>query len=81
MKKRILLVASGRLDHSGVPSVIMTLVRRLSDEYVFDLLLNAESGEEGPLEDEFTSFGGEIISSAIESIVDISSSFSGLDSS
>lgn len=60
LKQKILLLASGRLDYSGVPSVMLTLVRRLSDEYCFDLLLNAENTGPGPFDEEFLSYGGQI---------------------
>lgn len=59
MKKRILLVSSGRLDRSGVPSVIMTIVRALHQECAFDIMLS--SPDEGELEQEFLGFGGRII--------------------
>lgn len=58
MKKRVLIVSSGKLDLSGVPSVIMTIVRALHEEYTFDLMLSER--EDGELEKEFLSYGGRI---------------------
>ena len=59
MKKRILLVSSGKLDRSGVPSVIMTIVRALHEEFTFDIMLS--SPQEGEFEKEFLNYGGRII--------------------
>ena len=61
VKKRILLVSSGRLDHSGVPAVIMTLVRQLGNEFAFDLLTSADNAAAGPLDAEFLRYGGRIL--------------------
>ena len=58
MKKRVLLVASGGLDKSGVPTVIMTIVRALREDYNFDILLGTR--EEGYFEPEFRQYGGRI---------------------
>ena len=58
MKKRVLIVASGGLDKSGVPSVIMTIVRQLRQEYAFDILLSARNV--GYFEQEFLDCGGRI---------------------
>ena len=59
MKKRILLVSSGKLDQSGVPSVIMAAVRTLSDVCTFDLLLTTDA--EGYYDREFRQYGGRIL--------------------
>ena len=58
MKERILLISSGGLKKSGVPSVLMTVVRGLSNRYVFDILLHTD--EEGYFDKEFLSYGGKI---------------------
>ena len=58
MKKRVLLIASGGLDKSGVPTVIMTIVRALQEDHDFDILLG--TGEEGYFEPEFRQYGGRI---------------------
>ena len=58
MKKRVLLVAAGGMDKSGVPAVLMAIVRGLHEEYDFDLLLHTES--RGFYEPEFLSYGGAI---------------------
>ena len=58
MKKRVLLISSGGLDKSGVPSVIMSIVRGMSEECTFDILLHTD--KEGYFEQEFLSCGGKI---------------------
>lgn len=58
MKKRVLIVASGGLDKSGVPTVIMTIVRALREDFDFDILLGTR--EEGYFEPEFRQYGGRI---------------------
>ena len=58
MKKHVLLVTSGGLDKSGVPTVIMTIVRALREEYDFDILLGTNA--EGYFDPEFRQYGGRI---------------------
>ena len=58
MKERILLVSSGGLDNSGVPAVLMTIVRGLADKYSFDILLNTMTA--GYYEQQFTDLGGKV---------------------
>ena len=58
MKKRVLIVASGGLDKSGVPTVMMTIVRALREDFTFDILLG--TGAEGYFEPEFRQYGGQI---------------------
>ena len=58
MKKRVLIVASGGLDKSGVPTVIMTIVRALREDFTFDILLGTR--EEGFFEPEYRQYGGQI---------------------
>lgn len=58
MKKRIVFVQN-RLTFGGTSSLIMFIVRNLSDEYVFDLFCYEDGSSE--LEEEFISYGGFII--------------------
>ena len=58
MKKRILLVSPSELCVGGVPKVIMTLVRELNREYIFDVA--TLSSKAGYYDGEFTSYGGNI---------------------
>ena len=58
MKERVLIVSSGGLDKSGVPSVIMSIVRGLHETFDFDILLG--SPEHGYYEKEFLRYGGRI---------------------
>ena len=58
MKEKILLVFDKGLGHGGVETVIMSIVRNLSDKYTFDLLTNTEI--EKAHDKEFTSYGGRI---------------------
>lgn len=58
MKKRVLIVTSGGLDRSGVPSVIMTIVRGLKDECVFDIMLSAPEADD--YLSEFKGYGGKV---------------------
>ena len=59
MKKKALLVTSGSLDKTGVPSVIMTVARGLCPEWEFDILLSGREG--GYFEPEFLRLGGRIL--------------------
>ena len=56
-KKRILLIAANDLGNSGVPGVIMSIVRNLSDKYIFDIVITRENYYH---RNEFLSFGGKI---------------------
>lgn len=56
--KKILLVSSGGFEKGGVQAVIMALVRTLSKEYIFDIVLL--SNEKGYYEEEFCKYGGNI---------------------
>lgn len=56
--KRILLVANYSLDIGGIQSVIMSIVRNLSSEYTFDVIVF--SGENDYYSKEFLSYGGKI---------------------
>lgn len=58
MKKRILFVQN-RLTFGGTSSLIMFIVRNLSDEYIFDLFCYEDGAPE--LEKEFIGYGGSII--------------------
>ncbi len=59
MKKKVLLACNGNLDKTGVPSVIMTIVRNLHEEYDFDLILS--SNKPSYYTEEFKSYGGRLI--------------------
>ncbi len=74
MRKKILLV-NNKLRRAGVPSFIMTLVRDLSSDYIFDIVVFTDNKDD--YDDEFLSFGGRIIrvkkyygKSKIKSLVD-----------
>ena len=58
MKDKVLLVSSGGLSKSGVPSVIMTIVDGLKDSYDFDILLHTDNP--GYYDQQFISYGGKI---------------------
>ena len=58
MKKRILMVFDKGLGRGGVESVIMSIVRNLSDTYTFDLLTNTNQTKD--YDAEFISYGGKI---------------------
>ena len=58
MKEKVLLVSSGGLDKSGVPSVLMTIVQNLHERFTFDILVHTD--EEGFFEKQFLSYGGKI---------------------
>ena len=57
--KKILIIADRDLGNSGVPAVIMSIVRGLHLNYVFDIVLFEES--ESVYDQEFSSYGGKII--------------------
>lgn len=56
--KRILMVSYRGLGNGGIQAVIMSIVRSLSKEYVFDALVF--TNEKGKYDDEFRSYGGQI---------------------
>lgn len=60
MKKRVLFVINTPFDNAGVPHVIMTIVKGLSNDFVFDLLTYSSSEDHGDREAEFLSYGGQI---------------------
>ncbi len=59
MKERILLVFDKGLGYGGVETVIMSIVRNLSDRYTFDLLTNTCT--KMAHDDEFVGYGGKIL--------------------
>lgn len=60
MKKKVLLVINTKFSNAGVPHVIMSIVKELSDEFTFDLLTYSDSELPGEREKEFLSYGGKI---------------------
>ena len=56
--KKVLLVAYEGLNKGGIQSVIMSIVRNLSDKYVFDIVLFTE--EERYYDKDFMEYGGKI---------------------
>lgn len=58
MKKKVLLVSCKGLGNGGVQAVMMSIVRRLSNKYIFDIVLFTEN--KGHYEDEFLKYGGTI---------------------
>ena len=56
-KEKILIIAANDLGKSGVPNVIMQIVRNLSEKYTFDILLTRNSDY---YKREFLSYGGKI---------------------
>ncbi len=57
-KKRVLLIVNSDLINAGVPNVVMTIVRNLSDRFFFDVV--TYHGTKGQYDDEFKSYGGKI---------------------
>lgn len=57
-KKRVLMVVISELCKAGLPSVVMSIVRTLSNYYTFDLLTLSE--ESGYYDSEFLSYGGHL---------------------
>ena len=57
-KKRILLIQNC-LSYGGTSSLILFIVKNLSDKYVFDLFCFEDNASDK--EKEFLSYGGEII--------------------
>ena len=58
MKEKVLLISSGGLSKSGVPTVLMTIVDGLKDSYEFDILLH--TSDQGYYDQQFLSYGGRI---------------------
>ena len=56
-KKRVLIIAANDMGKSGVPSVYMSIVRNLSDQYIFDIVITRENYFYG---EEFLKYGGKI---------------------
>lgn len=56
-KKRVLLIATNDLGKSGVPEVIMSIVRLLHDEFVFDAIITRDNTF---YKSEFESYGGHV---------------------
>ena len=59
MKEKVLLVFDKGLGYGGVESVIMSIVRGLSNTYTFDLLTNVSCDK--AYDKEFKSYGGKIL--------------------
>ena len=57
--KKVLIVSPTILNKSGVPSVIMSIVRLLHKAYVFDIVVSRD--DSGYYDEEFCSYGGKII--------------------
>ena len=56
--KRVLFVINSNLDNAGVPNVLMQIVRKLKEEFVFDIVVG--NSAKGFYDDEFLSYGGKI---------------------
>lgn len=56
--KRVLFVVNSNLDNAGVPNVLMQIVRKLKEEFVFDIVVG--NSAKGFFDDEFLSYGGKI---------------------
>ena len=54
-KKRVLLIATNDLGKSGVPEVIMSIVRLLHNDYIFDIVITRNNTY---YKSEFESYGG-----------------------
>ncbi len=52
--KRVLITFDKGLSHGGVQSVIMSIVRELSDKYIFDILVNVSQKQY--FDDEFLKY-------------------------
>lgn len=57
--KRVLIVADRDLGNSGVPAVIMSIVRGLHSKYIFDIIVFENT--ETAFTKEFLSYGGKIV--------------------
>lgn len=58
-RTKVLLVNGTTLNRGGAQAVIMSIVRNLSDEFCFDILLFSK--DEGWYDSEFLSYGGKIL--------------------
>lgn len=58
-KKRVLMVSCGGLGNGGVQAIMMGIIRNLSDQYLFDMLVF--TSEKRHYDDEFITYGGKII--------------------
>lgn len=58
MKKKVLFVVGSELANAGVPNVIMQIVRRLHDDFTFDVVVANSTA--GYYDEEFKSYGGNI---------------------
>lgn len=56
-RKRVLLIAANDMGKSGVPNVYMNIVRNLSNDYIFDIVISRENYY---YKNEFLSYGGNI---------------------
>lgn len=59
LKKNVLFVINSELANAGVPNVVMQIVRNLHEVCQFDIVLG--NAKQGYFDEEFESFGGEII--------------------
>ena len=57
--RKILLIANKGLNNSGIPAVIMSIVRSLHSKFTFDIVVF--TNKKGYNEKEFLSYGGKII--------------------
>ena len=57
-KRNILLVINSDLINAGVPNVVMTIVRNLSEKFTFDII--TYHSKKGQYDAEFESYGGKI---------------------
>lgn len=58
-KKRVLMVSCGGLGNGGVQAIMMGIVRNLSNQYMFDMMVF--TSEKRHYDDEFLTYGGKII--------------------
>lgn len=58
-KKRVLMVSCGGLGNGGVQAIMMGIVRNLSNQYLFDMMVF--TSEKRHYDDEFLTYGGKII--------------------
>lgn len=57
-KKRVLIIAQHGLNKGGIQTVIMSIVRTLSEQYVFDIIVFSK--DKRFYEEEFSNYGGKI---------------------
>lgn len=58
-KKKVLMVSCGGLGNGGVQAIMMGIVRNLSNQYLFDMMVF--TNEKRHYDDEFLTYGGKII--------------------